>query len=347
MSENTPLSTFRFMDQLPSEIRGKIFGHMVRLARQRFQKFQERNGTWHFPYAPTIWQIGIHLSESPWIKLNKKYCAEYLREFLKQVHFGEDFEHWVVHQMRRQDTKRAQAYGKVEQFRWARNAERRSKRMHTLDTCLRTIDRRLRIATAQEDLNKPFAKLSNYVSGIYVYHNTVFRSSDPVRFQSIEPCMARPLKQLRRLHEKYNIPPSKMYLHISYGSPSPSFAEFTSIHDRVYNRDFAESLRSVRPKIWVADYDASVAALDEEIRVLRGPLRDKLQEARVRYSRLNPFWDSVGALRASIERDITAVRRLHLRIIDDVIKFWKAQDGWYELDDMFKIAEAWSAEHED
>jgi len=81
--------------------------------------------------------------------------------------------------------------------------------------------------------------------------------------------------------------------------------------------------------------------------VLRGPLRDKLQEARVRYSRPNPFSDIVGGSKASIERDITAIRQLHLRIIDDVTKFWKAQDGWYGLDDMFKIAEAWGAEQED
>jgi len=233
MSENTPPSTSRFMDQLPSEIRSKISEHMVQQAQQRFQEFQKHNGMWHFPYAPTILQIGIHLSESPWIKLNKKYCAEYLREFLKQVHLGEDFEHWLVHQERRQDTKRAQANGKVEWFRWARQAEKKSKRMHTLGTCLQTIDRRLRIATLQDDLNKPFAKLSTYVSGIYVYHNTIFKGGDTVWYERIKPCMTRPLKQLRRLHEKYNIPSSKIYLHISYGSPSPSFAEFASLHDRV------------------------------------------------------------------------------------------------------------------
>jgi len=350
MSENSPPTTFRFMGQLPSEIRSTIFEHMVQHTLQEFQMERKRSNFLNepsisFPDAPRILQIGSHLNESPWITLSKKYCAEYLREFLKQVQLGEDIAYWLQYRMRRRHTTQAKAQGDVAMVRRARSAEKAMERMHTLETCLQTIDYRLRIATFQVDLKKPFEKLSTFVTGVYgFYHSTQFGEHHSIWPRPIDRCMTKPLKQLRRLHEKYNIPPSKISLHVSYDSPSPWFAAYASRQDRHYNRDFADSLPSVNPRIWVGDFDASVASLNQEIRALRGPLEEKLQEARVRYPTPQPISDSVGALRTSIERDITAIRRLHLKTIYDVMKFWRAHEGWYDLGDMFRIAESWGTE---
>lgn len=290
--------------------------------------------------APDISQIGTHLDGSPWITLNKQYCVEYLREFLKQVHLDEDLEYWMEHQDRREWVKQAQASADAELLRQTRESEREKlKRMHTLETCLQAIDYRLRIANPHVDLTKPFEKLSTFVSGIYVHHSTSFKGDD-ASYRSIQPCMTRPLKQLRRLHENYNIPSSKISFHMSYARPAAHFGAHASLQDRSYDKDFAKSLPSVEPRIWVADYDASVADLEEEIRKLRGPLKEKLQETIVRYPVPHPGVDTIEALGLLIEEDIVGVRELHLRIIEDVTKFWKAHDGWYELDDMFRIAES-------
>lgn len=345
MSENTPPSSFRFMDQLPSEIRSKIFEHMIQHILQTFQTERKKSNflkmpSVSFPDEPRILQIRCHLDESPWITLSKKYCSEYLREFLKQVQLGEDLQYWIELKIRRRDVFRAK--GDVVMLRRVEEM----KRMHSLGSCLQTIDYRLRTATFQSDFRKPFERLSAFMSGVYVFYHSSLFEEDRWR-RTIEHFMAEPLKQLRRLHEKYDIPPNKISLHISYGSPSPRFAAYASRQDRHYNRDFAESLPEVQPRIWVADFDASVASLNQEIRLLRGPLKEKLQEARHRYPTPSPASDSVGALRAKIERDIMAIRRLHMRTIFDVMKFWRAHDGWYELDNMFRIAEAWGTEQKD
>ena len=132
-----------------------------------------------------------------------------------------------------------------------------------------------------------------------------------------------------------------------YGSPRETMRAFASYQDKHYREYFDPDLPSVQPRIWVADHDKSVAAMNEEIQVLRRALEEKLKEIERLYTAPNNYRGGVEQLEAWIERDISLLRKTHLRTIDEVTKSWKAQDGWYELDDMFRIAEAWTSEQKD
>jgi hypothetical protein len=43
------------------------------------------------------------------------------------------------------------------------------------------------------------------------------------------------------------------------------------------------------------------------------------------------------------ENDVVRLRSHHLQVITETTNFWKARDGWYDLDDMFRIAECWAS----
>ena len=299
--------TFEFLDELPAEIRSMIFEYMVQ------GTVQEHN------LVLDIWDVERHLDCSPWITLNKKYCAEYLRVFLKQVELRRN-----VTRITRCNPTGPGAPTKIQMF----------------DSCLQTIDRRLKTATSQTDLKEPLKEFYVCMKGICLsYDDTYFRHgygwAQPM-YQSIEYSIEDPLNQLRSYHDNYNIPANKISISISYGNPDMAFSAFVErqlSHDET--DDFKTTLHSIKAKIWVADYDASVTAIDEALQSFRKALDKRFEETHALFPKPTPTYGDVSTLERRIENETEKIRELHLMTIDKITKFWKARDGGYEADIKF------------
>jgi hypothetical protein len=137
MSENTP-PAFGLLDKFPTEIRSMIFGHMIQDTIQ-----QARPHEWKYDLVLDISQLKSHLNNSPWITLNKQYCAEYLRVFLKQVEL-------------RADITRRERGGPVN----------KKTEMIQLEGCLMTIARRFKDPSSQVDFEESNQDFGCYMKGV-------------------------------------------------------------------------------------------------------------------------------------------------------------------------------------
>lgn len=99
-------------------------------------------------------------------------------------------------------------------------------------------------------------------------------------------------------------------------------------------------LNSLQVRIWVANYDKSVASLDVELQSLRGQLQFGFQSLRGRYNGPEP-WARFQLMERLVEKDLVKLRKLHLETVYQVTDFWKRQDGWYGVDDLFRLAKLW------
>ena len=318
MSANTP-SAFNLLGKFPTEIRRMIFAYMVQdIIKSEHQR-------WKHNLVLGIAQLKSHLMNSPWI-LDKQYCAEYLRVFLKQVELRADitcegFTH-VMHQTQ----------------------------MSEVEDCLNIINLCLKRCDNQIDIKNPNDRYGTYMKGVCLSHDSTLyvtgynMTQDSPRY--IENSIKRPIKQLRRLYENFNIPADKISIHISYGDPNAAFWAFADqqlAFEEFY--EYKTSLLPVQARIWVTDYDASIVAIDQELRVFKEALRERLNETRIRFPKpVTWYHDGVPELGARIEREIVKIREIHARIIEKVTKFWKARDEGHEADSMFE-REFWTREH--
>lgn len=201
MSENTP-PTFEFLDQLLTEIRSRIFGYMVQ------DTIQSQHQKWKHNLVLDLWGVKSHLNTSLWITLNKQYCAEYLRVFLKQVELRADIRH----------------------LGW-RNAVKANE-PSVLENCLKIIDHRLKISGPQVNFKESNKALGTYMRGICLTHDSTLLMAgynwSQYMYRNVEENIAKPLKQLRRHSEEDKIPGNKVSIHIPYGDPDAAFSAFQS-----------------------------------------------------------------------------------------------------------------------
>jgi hypothetical protein len=187
-------TTFDLLGQLPPEIRSMIFGHMIQ--RTVRLEYPSRRSN----LVLDIQRVNSHLKHSPWVTLNKQYCVEYLRVFLKQVELREQIE-------------KLTGLGKWARIRDGKLLKRDRKAIKALGApcqvqmlagCLQTIDLRLRIATSQVNLKEPIKELSTFTRSICVfYYDVIFRYGYGWAQHAYRPFnITRSLQQLRRHHEK-------------------------------------------------------------------------------------------------------------------------------------------------
>jgi hypothetical protein len=253
MSEN-PAFTFEFLDKLPIEIRSMIFGYLIRNTIRSLRSRHHQG--WEYSHVLDIAKVRAHLRSSPWITLNKQYRAEYLRVFIKQAELRVDI------------TIRGQEI---------RQSRKEPSELIMLEDCLRIISRRSNVSDFQDDLKEPCKTLHAYLQGISPSHHSVQFEHGygwaQQRYPSIEATIKQPLNQLRRIHEEFTIPANKISIHISYGSPNTAFSALAYRQpDRGDHYSFKTSLYPIEARIWVADYDASIIAIDGELEMLRRAL---------------------------------------------------------------------------
>ncbi|KAG9567103.1 hypothetical protein KCU71_g3386, partial [Aureobasidium melanogenum] len=324
MSANTP-PRFDYLNQLPCEIREIIFGFMIRDTLEPYeQKETPRPHTLGDPSDgfPLVgfdaFAMIAHLDTSPWVTLNKQYCVEYLKVLLKEVEIHVRIPNPCL-------DSSEQHTGSVQ------------KRIDGI--LLQSIDKRFSIAaSSQAGTESPKKSLwlhSKGVCSIYYYEYTFFErgfGKKEHRHFPPEDHLIKPVKLLRRCHEKYNIPADKLSIEIWYGDPSwPILAcceQLDNLHHTVV------SLRPLHAKIYVEDFATSIAVIAGEIDVLRRAFGKVVERMRERY------WHDLShvlELQTMVEADMEWIREKHVRILLEVTNFWKARDGWYDWDEMFRI----------
>lgn len=257
MSANTP-PTFDHLGKSPTEIRSMIFAHMIQ------DVIQSEHQPWKRDLVLGIEQVKSHLMNSPWITLDKQYCAEYLRVFLEQVELRADI------------------------TREGFSQRMYSAQMSKVEDCLSTINHRINRCDTQIDVKNLKHGLGAYMEGICLSHDsTLFVTGYNMAQegpQYIENGITKPLNQLRRLYEQSNIPVGKISIHISYGDPHAAFWAFTCQQlSPQESYEFKTSLQPIQARIWVTDYAASIVAIDQELRVLREALRERFKETWIRF----------------------------------------------------------------
>lgn len=196
----------------------------------------------------------------------------------------------------------------------------------------------------------PREALFPYTKGIcfsYYYYGDFFKIGfgkwDSRKYPS-KDCFVKPAKKLRRYHEEFNIPSGRLSIYIWYGDPSESILACLQTLDKL--RHSVESLHSLHARIFVNDYDASVLTIDSELDVLRKAFAKIIDKMRIRYPKPDQL-AQILELETMFENDVVRLRSHHLQVITETTNFWKARDGWYDLDDMFRIAESWASRVDD
>lgn len=207
---------------------------------------------------------------------------------------------------------------------------------------------------AMANVGSPQKAVYPYIKGICLRRRTetsvfgTIGSTTRGRYTWINRLIVRSLEQLRRYHDEYKIPASKISIHLDYGSP------IAAIERELYVSEVAQrrgelwplppfTLDSVQVRIWVADYDNSVASLDVELQRLRGQFQFGFQWLRGRNNGPEP-WAQFQLMERSVEKDLVKLRKLHLETVDQVTNLWERWDGWYEVDDLFRLAKLWDLE---
>jgi len=269
-----------------------------------------------------ISEVKSHLLRSSWVTLNKQCCIEYLKVFLR----GIESEGQISI-----SGKRTLGSGTTE-----------------LRDCLKLIKHRLEVAgcsrTGDEALF-PYIKgisLGCYF-GVSIFDRGFGKTECRHRYFHAKHCFVKPAQQLRRYHEQYNIPSDKLSIPAKYGDLIWTIQAF--VHEQEgFQSDFQKHrsvalLRPVQARIQIHDYNASVTAIDRNLAVLKKTVDRAIEMLRSGYSDPRHLSD-LATLEAIIEIAMIMLRRFHLDVIDEVTKFWRGLDGWYELDDIFDITES-------
>ncbi|KAH0286290.1 hypothetical protein M436DRAFT_68018 [Aureobasidium namibiae CBS 147.97] len=295
MSKITRPPTFERLGQLPPEVRSMVFEYMIRHQSREHDLVLNTH------------QVRCHLATSPWITRNKQYCAEYLRTFLKQVELRAD----ISNEM------------------WDLQAPKRGA-ISEINHCLKIIEARLRVCDTHFDPKDPTDGIGNYMRGLSL---SLF-SLDGVILDAgynmaqedlwfVERIITTPLEQMRRLHEKHNIPAHKLYVRIKYDKLGTAFAGF--LYRQQEPIDNYDSLRPVQARIYVADHDASVASIDEGLRTTRRKLVERLKETLHRFPLPDPRLGDMSTLETRIEEEMVKIRESHVMTSETITRLWKAQ----------------------
>jgi hypothetical protein len=329
MSENTS-PTFDFLDKFPTEIRDMIFGYMVHNAIES-HKQQSCHG---IPLVArneintqglSVDDAKSHLISSPWITLNKKYCAEYLQVFVREVNLTARFKsYWTRPQL-------GHTCGITMPHRWTEPK-----------VVLQLITHRFNLAGPYAGIDTRSQTLLSHIKSVclsYRYWCSFFERgfgrTDDRQFP-IDDFLTSPLKALRQCHEHYKIPAERLSIHISYGDPSLTILACLALLDG--GRHSVVSLSPVQAQIYVDNHDASVAAIDCELEVLRDAVGQIIEKMRIRYPQAHHL-RLITRLKDLIDRDMGLLRHRHVEAIEKVTMFWKARDGGYKADELFRIAE--------
>jgi hypothetical protein len=314
MSENTP-PTFDSLHKFPTEIRSMIFGYMI----QNYIESQIELPDYGLPHAyrNDFHTLGLsaygakeHLTKSPWITLNKQYCAEYLQAFVREVELTARFSCIYTRH-----------FSESDKGRWL------------VQDVLPLITSRFNIAGPHAGIDTSSKALISRIKGIcfsYHYYGSFFArgfSRTELRRFPDKGFLTKPLKLLRQYHEDYNIPANKLSIHISYGDPAWNILACLRELERNTLPAVPQcvvSIHAVQVQIYVDGYDASVADIDRKIEVLRVGVGKIIERMRVKYP---SGGYSIRQLETMINGDMDVLRRVHLKVIDEVTTFWKAQDG--------------------
>ncbi|KAG9842390.1 hypothetical protein KCU98_g8240, partial [Aureobasidium melanogenum] len=303
--DDTTHPRFDYLDRLPPEIRGMIFAFMVQNTIQT--DFRKRQ--WNSAPELEISDVKSHLISSAWVTLNKQYCIEYLKAFLREV------------ELEGQITRSGK--GSL------------GSDITELRDCLKLIKHRLEIAgrpQVEDEALFPYIKgiCLGYYFGLSIFERGFGKTERRHRYFPAQYCFVKPVQQLRRYHEQYNIPSDKLSILVNYGDPTWTIQAF--VHEQEgFQFDFQKHrsvtlLRPVQARIQLHNYNASVAAIDRELEVVKDTVDRAIKMLRLDYSDHRHLTD-LATLEAIIQRDMMMLRRFHLDIIDEVTKFWKGLDG--------------------
>lgn len=330
--------TFDHLNELPPEVCGMIFEYMVQnTVDQQLRKRRD----WESSTNLYISEVVSHLMSSPWVTLNKQYCPVYLGAFLRQVELE------ALIEFSRRPSRFYSGPSNTAQ----------------LEKCLKFIKHQFKLVGSQSAFRRlatetPFEGIKAICLvasfALAIFGRALGKNKDRrhPHFPN-KSHFVRPMKQLRRFHERYHVPADKLSLVVCYGDPTQKIMDFVEEGRQEYwfDDDLTSHplqgllLRPVRARIHLHDYNASIAAIDRELEVLKEAVDRTSKVLRDRYSDSGHLTD-LETLVTSIEKDIIVLRRAHMEIVDHVTSYWKGQDGWYELDDMFRIAKAWAMDSE-
>ncbi|KAH0286292.1 hypothetical protein M436DRAFT_68020 [Aureobasidium namibiae CBS 147.97] len=318
MSANTP-PTFEPFGRLPSEIRSMIFSYMVRNTIKSHLKphdnkiciIQDESQSQSLDTGAAR----AHLITSPWVTLNKQYCAEYLEVFVREAELRTCFS----------------------SQRRASPPRHSNSATYPLELCepekvLRLISHRFNIAGPHAGIETSSKKLMSRINGVcfsYQWPGLYFRRG----FGTIErrqypdrDFLKAPLRLQRQYHEDSNIPSNRLSIEINYGDPSSAFLKCLEYLDPGMSDPHTISFKAVQARIQVDDHDTSVAAIEKELEILREAVGDLIEKLRSQYSMRHEL-ELIRRLEDMIDRDIILLQFQHLRAVDQVTKFWKAPDG--------------------
>jgi len=333
MSANTP-PTFGLLGKFPTEIRRMIFTYMIQDTTESYME-------------PPDYGVGVlsnenqtqgldasnarkHLTNSPWITLNKQYCAEYLQIFVKEAELR-----------KRYRSRSRRLWTHIPSYS---NSVTEPKQLAELNNVLKLITQRFDIAGPYAGTEMSRKMLVSRIKGIclsYHYRGSYFERGFGKTERREYPCdgfLENPMRHLRQLHEDYNIPSNRLSISISYGDPSWTILACLGLPSSSDAPKYVASLRAVRVRIQVDDYDASVIAIDKELEVLKKALGAVIRDIHIAFPEPDRFTDFLE-LEHMTDRDMVLLRRDHLRAIDQVTKFWKAPCHGGEADDTPKNME--------
>jgi hypothetical protein len=317
MSENTP-PTFDFLDKFPTEIRDMIFEYMIQNTIESYK--QQPCYTFPLVACNQINTQGIsvidaksHLIRSPWITLNKQYCAEYLQVFVREVELTARFTSQLTRPR----------FGII---------RTEPHRLTEPKDVLQLITHRFNLAGPYAGIDTRSQTLLSRIKSVclsYHYWGSFFERGfgrTDRRDFPIDDFLTSPLKILRQCHEHYKIPAEKLSIQISYGDPSWTVLACLALLDG--GRHSVVSLCPVQAQIYVDNRDASVAVIDCELEVLREAVGQIIEKMRIRYPQSHHL-RLIMRSKDLIDRDMVLLRRRHLEGIEKVTMFWKARDGGY------------------
>ncbi|KAH0013029.1 hypothetical protein KCU78_g9392, partial [Aureobasidium melanogenum] len=204
MDDTTP-PRLDYLDRLPPETRGMIFALMVQNTIQTNLRKRQRG------LSPEleISDVKSHLISSSWATLNKQYCIEYLKVLLREV------------KIQGQITK----LGK----------RSLGNDITELRDCLKLVKHRLEIAgrpQTEDEALFPYIKgiCLGYYFGLSIFDRGFGKTERRRRHFPAKYCFVKPLQQLRRYHEQYNIPSEKLPILFNYGDPTWTIQAF--VHER-------------------------------------------------------------------------------------------------------------------
>jgi hypothetical protein len=221
---------------------------------------------------------------------------------------------------------------------WSNSEDSRDSECARLDEpkdILRPITHHMNIAGPSAGIEASSKMLLSSIKGIcfsYHYHPCYFErgfvKTERRRFPP-KDFLKKPLEKLRQYHDDFDIPSNKLSININYGDPGWNVLACIGELDRSWpprTRHVIISLSPVQLQIQVNDYDASVAAIDRELEVSKVAMDKIIEKICTRFS-MSRSWVDIQELENMTNADMESLRHTHLRAIDEVTNFWKAQDG--------------------